>query len=89
MYNSLLHQNPNGRVSLSGYDLVSDTAHLSATSCESILVCTGVYDPDKQVVDDQQPWKVPTTIQGDILKAVKYILLKEHKLDRDEDDNAH
>ena len=89
MFNALLSQDPNARVSLSGYGLLSDTAYLSATSCEPILVCTGVYDPNKHAIDDQQQWKVPTTIQGDILEAVKYILNKEHLLDRNEVDNVH
>ncbi len=77
MYNRLLQQDINKKTSISGYDLLSDTKYLSATSCESILVCTGVYDPNKQTTEEQEPWKRPTTIQLDVLEAVKYILTKE------------
>ncbi len=77
MYNRLLQQDINCRTSISGYDLISDTKYLTATSCESILVCTGVYDPNKQITEEQEPWKIPTTIQLDVLEAVKYILTKE------------
>ncbi len=77
MYNRLLQQDINCKTSLSGYDLISDTKYLSATSCESILVCTGVYDPTKQKIDGKIPWKVPTTIESDVLEATKYILSKE------------
>ena len=77
MYNRLLQQDKNSRKSISGYDLISDTEYLSATSCESILVCTGVYDPNKQITEEKEPWKIPTTIQLDVLEAIKYILSKE------------
>ncbi len=79
MYNRLLQQDINSKISLSGYDLILDTTYLSATSCESILVCTGVYDPNKQITEEQEPWKIPTTIQLDVLEAVKYILTKEDR----------
>jgi hypothetical protein len=79
MYNRLLQQDINCKTSLSGYDLITDTKYLSATSCESILVCTGVYDPNKQTSEEQEPWKIPTTIQDDVLEAVKYILTKEER----------
>jgi hypothetical protein len=79
MYNRLLQQDINCKTSLSGYDLISDTKYLSATSCESILVCTGVYDPNKQTNEEQEPWKIPTTIQHDVLEAVEYILAKEER----------
>ena len=77
MYNHLLQQAANLKGSLSGYSLLSDATFLSATSCESILVCTGVYDPEKHHIDGKVPWKVPTSIETDILDAIKYILNKE------------
>jgi len=77
MYNHLLQEAMNLTTSISGYSLLTDSDFLSATSCESILVCTGVYDPEKQKIDGKSPWKIPTTIENDILDAVKYILLKE------------
>jgi len=77
MYHHLLQQGMNFKTSISGYSLLSDSQFLSATSCESILVCTGVYDPTKQKIDGKIPWKVPTTIESDVLEATKYILSKE------------
>lgn len=77
MYNHLLQQALNLKTSLSGYSLLPDSKFLSATSCESILVCTGVYDPKKDKIDGKSPWKMPTTIQTDVLEAIKYILSKE------------
>jgi len=77
MYNHILQQGLNVKGSLSGYSLLTDRTFLTATSCESILVCTGVYDPNKHVIDGKIPWKVPTTIENDVLEAVKYALMKE------------
>jgi hypothetical protein len=77
MYNHLLQQAMDYRTSISGYNLLADSQFLSATSCESILVCTGVYDRTKHIIDGKIPWKVPTTIESDILDAIKYILGKE------------
>lgn len=77
MYHCLLQQEPESRTSISGYDLIMDATHLTATSCESILVCTGVYDPNKQITAEKEHWKMPTTIQHDVLDAVKYVLTKE------------
>lgn len=77
MYNCLLQQDKNARTSISGYGLIKDTEYLSAKSCESILVCTGVYDPTKQTAEEKEHWKIPTTIQNDVLDAVKYILKNE------------
>lgn len=77
MYNHLLKQAMHARTSLSGYSLLTDSKLLSATSCDSILVCTGVYDPLKQKIDGQNSWKVPTKVEADILEAIKYILGKE------------
>jgi hypothetical protein len=78
MYHSFLQQDPAERTSISGYDLMADETHLSARSCESILVCTGVYDPEKCNINDSPPWKRPTMVQADVLEAVKYILIKEN-----------
>ncbi|CAF3361323.1 unnamed protein product [Rotaria sp. Silwood1] len=77
MYNCLLQQDVNTRTSISGYDILTDPKYLTATSCESILVCTGVYDPNKQTAEEKQHWKIPSTTQHDVLDAVKYILKKE------------
>ncbi|CAF1438445.1 unnamed protein product [Rotaria sordida] len=77
MYNHLLPQEINLRTSISCYNLLTDSKYLSATSCESILVCTGVYEPNKQKLDCKNPWKLPTTIKLDVFEAVKYIILKE------------
>ncbi|CAF2916597.1 unnamed protein product [Rotaria sp. Silwood2] len=77
MYNHVLQQDTNSRKSISGYSLLSDSKFLSATLCESILVCTGVYEPNKHKLDSKNPWKLPTTIKRDVLEAIKYILLKE------------
>lgn len=77
MYHHLLQQAANVRSSLSGYSLLTDSKLLSATACESILVCTGVYDPSKQSIDGTSRWKVPTTIELDVLEAIKYIFGRE------------
>jgi hypothetical protein len=77
MYHHLLQQATHLKASLSGYSLLTDSQFLSATSCESILVCTGVYDPKTHKIDGKIPWKVPTTIEHDVLDAIKYILSKE------------
>ncbi|CAF4645289.1 unnamed protein product, partial [Rotaria sp. Silwood2] len=69
MYNHLLKQAMNLRTSLSGYSLLLDSKFLNATSCESILVCTGVYEPNKQKLDGKNPWKLPTTIKLDVWEA--------------------
>jgi ribonucleotide monophosphatase NagD (HAD superfamily) len=77
MYNHLLQQAMNFKTSISGYSLLTDSQFLSATSCESILVCTGVYDPTKQKGEEKIPWKVPTIIKSDVLEATKHIISKE------------
>jgi len=79
MYQSLLQQEHEPKTSLSGYDLLTDPVYLSAKSCESILVCTGVYNPNVHRLDDEKGWKKPTVIQEDVLEAVKYILNKENQ----------
>ena len=78
MYHSYLQQDPEERTSISGYDLIADETHLSARSCESVLVCTGVYDPEKCQINNSPPWKRPTVVRTDVLEAVKYILIKEN-----------
>ncbi|CAF3026620.1 unnamed protein product, partial [Rotaria sp. Silwood2] len=77
MYNHLLQQANNLRTSISGYSLLTDSKYLSATLCESILVCTCVYDSQKHKLDRKNPWKSPTTIKLNVLEAVKYVILKE------------
>lgn len=77
MYHCLLQQDPDSRKSISGYDLISDSKYLSATSCDSILVCTGVYDPNKQLTAEKEHWKIPTITKHDVLEAVQYILKRE------------
>ena len=77
MYNHLLKQAMHAKTSLSGYSLLAESKWLSATSCASILVCTGVYDPLKQKLDGENHWKIPTKTEADILEAIKYILGKE------------
>ena len=63
--------------SFTGSGLLAHPRLLSAKGCESILVCTGVYDPTVHEISSQQPWTRPTTIQFDALEAVNYILKKE------------
>ena len=77
MYNRFLQQDLHSKKSISGYDFISDPTYLSAKSCESILVCTGVYDRNKPTMEKKESWKIPTTIEDDILEAVKYILTNE------------
>ncbi|CAF1345859.1 unnamed protein product [Rotaria sordida] len=77
MYNHLLQQTIHLRTSISGYSLLTDLKYLSPTTCESILVCTGVYEPNKQKLDGKNPWKLATKIKLDVVEAVKYIILKE------------
>jgi len=77
VYNRFLQQETECKTSLSGYDLITDPTYLSAKTCESILVCTGVYDPTKDTTVEREHWKIPTTIQDDVLAAVKYVLNKE------------
>jgi hypothetical protein len=79
MYNRYLQQDITCRTSLSGYGLIRDTKYLSARTCESILVCTGVYDPSKQTTAETEAWKTPTSIQADVFEAVKYVLAKEQR----------
>lgn len=64
--------------SFTGCGLLSHPRLLSAKTCESILVCTGVYDPNIHTIDMKKPWSVPTTVQMDALEAVNHVLAKEH-----------
>lgn len=77
MYNHLLQQAQHMRTSLSGFGLLTDSNWLTATSCDSILVCTGVYDPMKHQLDPKIKWKIPSKIENDVLDAIKHILAKE------------
>ena len=77
MYNHLLQQAINAKASLSGFSLLNDPNLLTAMACESILVCTGVYDPAKHQLDPKITWRIPNKIENDVLDAIKYILGKE------------
>ncbi|CAF3309920.1 unnamed protein product [Rotaria socialis] len=77
MYNNLLQQAMNSKTSITGYSLLPPSDLLSAAVCESILVCTGVYEPGKHKIDGKNPWKLPTTIKLNVLEAIKYVLFKE------------
>ncbi|CAF2083651.1 unnamed protein product, partial [Rotaria magnacalcarata] len=77
MYNNLLQQPMNSKTSITGYNLLPASNLLSAALCESILVCTGVYERGKHKIDGKNPWKLPTTIKLNVLEAIKYVLFKE------------
>ena len=64
--------------SFTGCGLLAHPRLLGAKSCESILVCTGVYEPNVHKISTKQSWAIPTTIQLDALEAVTYVLNKEH-----------
>ncbi|CAF1131441.1 unnamed protein product [Adineta ricciae] len=78
VYNALLQKTASSNGSFTGCGLLSHPRLLSAKTCESILVCTGVYDPEVHELNPKQPWAMPTTIQFDALKAVEYVLKKEN-----------
>ena len=79
IYNALLQKNQTQRRgSLTGCGLLAHPRLLSAKSCESILVCTGVYNPSIHKINTKQNWGQPTTIQLDALDAVTYCLQKEN-----------
>ena len=78
VYNALLQKAASSNGSFTGCGLLSHPRLLSAKACESILVCTGVYDPDIHELNPKQPWAMPTTIQFDALNAVDYVLKKEN-----------
>jgi hypothetical protein len=79
IYNALIQQQTNSTInnSLTGSQMLTNHPLITAEECESILVCTGVYDPDVHKIDTKQPWKVPTTTVYDVLDAVTYVLNKE------------
>ena len=78
VYNAFLQKAASSNESLTACGLLSHPRLLSAKICESILVCTGVYDPEVHELNPKQPWGMPTTIQFDALKAVEYVLKKEN-----------
>ena len=80
LYNALLKRTKLSNDSFTGCGLLAHPSLLSAKSCESILVCTGIYDPNIHKIDVKEPWAIPTSIQADALAAVNYILEKEHRL---------
>ncbi|CAF0730523.1 unnamed protein product [Adineta steineri] len=78
IYNAFLESAKVSNNSCTGSGLLSHPRLLSAKLCESILVCTGVYDPSIHTLNQKQPWSMPTTIQKDASDAVTYILNKEN-----------
>ncbi len=81
IYNEWIQQSDSSMDnSLTGSDVLVNHPLISAEECESILVCTGVYDPKVHTIETDQPWKIPTTIQYDVLAAVNYVLTKEKHL---------
>ncbi|CAF2677587.1 unnamed protein product [Rotaria sp. Silwood2] len=78
VYNALLNRTKSSTDSFTGCGLLAHPSLLTAKSCESILVCTGVFDPNIHTINATQPWAIPTTIQPDVLEAVNYVLTKEH-----------
>ena len=81
IYNEWIQQSDSPmNASLNGSEALINHPLISAEECESILVCTGVYDPNVHTIETDQPWKIPTTIQYDVLAAVNYVLTKEKHL---------
>jgi hypothetical protein len=78
VYNALLQKSKSSNDSYTNCGLLAHPRLLSAKSCESILVCTGVYVPNVHKINTKQPWAIPTTIQLDAAEAVNYILTKEN-----------
>jgi len=78
VYNALLQKPKLSNDSFTNCGLLTHPRLLSAKSCESILVCTGIYDPNIHKINTKQPWAIPTTIQLDAAEAVTYILNKEN-----------
>ena len=77
IYNALLQKSNISKDSYTNCGLLTHPRLLSAKSCESILVCTGVYVPNVHKINTKQAWTKPTTIQLDVADAVHYILSKE------------
>lgn len=78
VYHALLKKAKSSSDSYTNCGLLAHPRLLSAKSCESILVCTGVFDPNVHNINPKQSWVVPTTIQLDAAEAVSYILSKEN-----------
>ncbi len=78
VYNALLQKPKLSNDSFTNCGLLAHPRLLSAKSCESILVCTGIYDPNIHKINTKQPWAIPTTIQLDAAEAVNHILNKEN-----------
>ncbi len=77
LYNALLQNTKSSKDSFTNCGLLAHPRLLSAKSCESILVCTGVYVPNVHKFNTKQPWVMPATIKLDAAEAVNYILQKE------------
>jgi hypothetical protein len=77
LYHAFLQKTKSSNDSFTGCGLLAHPRLLSAKSCESILVCTGVYDPNVHKINTKQSWATPTTTQLDAFDAVRYALSKE------------
>lgn len=80
IYNALIEKTHLTKDSYTNCGLLTHPRLLSAKSCESILVCTGVFVPNVHKINTKQPWTKPTTIQQDVADAVRYVLNKENIL---------
>jgi hypothetical protein len=78
LYNALLQKPKSSNDSFTRCGLLAHPRLLSAKSCESILVCTGVYDPNVHKINTKQLWAIPTTTQPDASEAITYVLNKEN-----------
>lgn len=78
VYNALLQKTQSNPIdSFTGCGLLAHPRLLSAKSCESILVCTGIFDPNLHQINTKQLLTRPTTIQLDAFDAVNYALKQE------------
>jgi hypothetical protein len=77
VYNAFLKKAKLSNDSYTNCGLLAHPRLLSAKLCESILVCTGVYDPNIHKINTKQPWAIPSTIRLDVAEAVTYVLTKE------------
>ena len=81
VYNALLQNaQSNPMDSVTGCGLLAHPRLLSAKSCESILVCTGIFDPNVHEIHPKQLLTRPTTVQLDVLDAVNYALKQEQRI---------
>jgi len=81
IYNEFIQQNDESdHRSITESEVLTSHPLITAEECESILVCTGIYDPNVHKIDAEKPWTLPTTIQYDVLDAVQYVLTKESQL---------